>query len=614
MKFISPHTACQTTYDVVIVGAGITGAIMAKQLSAAKKRVLILEAGTAAGIGYQGYLGYLDTYYKATAKPPNSPYPSNPNAPEPSVMEVTQIKSGKPSDHGYFVQWGPLPFRSDYTRFFGGTTLHWLGTSLRMLPEDFQLKSKYNVGRDWPITYDQLRPYYEKAERELGVSADVKEQIYGGVTFSDGYVYPMHGIPKSWSDKQLAKAIDNLEIEAGEEHYHLKVRGTPAARNGIPNEAYDGGKGYEPRGAAGARTIGNRCMGNTSCVPICPIQAKYNALKTLSALDDEYVHILAQAVATELKIEPTTQDIEGIAFKHYPDPTNQQGVVPGIARGKRYVLAAHAVANAVLLLGSGACKTSGLVGRHLMDHPELLTWGRAKEPLWPMRGPLSTSGIEELRGGSFRRNHAPFRMEIGNDGWIWPAFSPGSDVQTYVDKQHLYGTKLRQTLREEISRQFRFGILVEQLPEFDNRVTIDPNYCDTLGNYRPVIHYDLSSYTRAGFAKAREVSDKIFEKADITRYSDYKTDDPGYFTYEGEEYAFQGAGHFAGTHCMGTTPQNSVVDPQQRTWNHRNLYLVGCGNMVTLGTSNPTLTASALTFWAADNLLADINNEAKTTL
>jgi choline dehydrogenase-like flavoprotein len=61
------------------------------------------------------------------------------------------------------VQTGPMPFSSDYLRAKGGTTLHWLGTCLRMLPNDFRLRSQYRHGVDWPISYQQLRPYYEEA-------------------------------------------------------------------------------------------------------------------------------------------------------------------------------------------------------------------------------------------------------------------------------------------------------------------------------------------------------------------------------------------------------------------------------------------------------------------
>lgn len=604
MNIITPEQAEMTDYDVVIVGGGISGAIVAKTLTQAGKRCLIVEAGTGLGTDYQGYLDYLNTYYTATIKIPNAPYPVNPNAPEPLETEVTKT----PSDKGYFVQCGPLPFSSTYTRYLGGTTLHWLGTSLRMLPEDFRLRTLYNVGIDWPIDYQELEPWYRKAELELGVSANVQEQSYLGVTFPPGYVYPMHGLPASWSDKQIASRIDGMQVEDDGKLYTLQVRGTPASRNSVPNNAYDQGRGYTPKGAVGNNKVGHRCMGNSSCVPICPIQAKYNALKTLDAANHDKLDIVVQSVAYQLAIDPASKEIIGVQFKHYQQPENPSCTLHTVS-GKRYVLAAHAVANAVLLLASGACKGNDLVGRHLMDHPELLTWGLTKNtPLWPLRGPLATSGIEDLRGGSFRKHHAPYRFEMGNDGWLWPDQAPTKDVITMVDDEQLYGKTLRQQLKDRVSRQFRFGILVEQLPEYDNRVTIDPDYKDVLGNYRPVIHYDLSPYTRAGFASAYDMSMKIFDQADIHNHSTYSEKDAGAFTCpDGRTLTFNGAGHFAGTHCMGSSPDDSVVNKYQRTWEHPNLYLVGCGNMVNMGTSNPTLTMSALTCWAAHNILQDLN-------
>ncbi|WP_337264704.1 MULTISPECIES: GMC family oxidoreductase [unclassified Serratia (in: enterobacteria)] len=609
MNIITPEQAAITEYDVVIVGGGISGAIVAKTLTQAGKRCLIVEAGTGIGVDYQGYLDYLNTFYTATIKIPNAPYPVNPNAPEPLETEVAKIPPDRPNDKGYFVQCGPLPYSSTYTRYLGGTTLHWLGTSLRMLPEDFHLKSLYGVGIDWPISYQDLEPWYREAERELGVSANVDEQSYLGVTFPTDYVYPMHGLPASWSDKQLASRIDGMQVEDDGQSYTLKVRGTPASRNGIPNAAYNHGHGYQPKGAVGNASIGHRCMGNSSCVPICPIQAKYSALKTLDAANHDKLDILLRSVAYQLTINPDSKEIADVQFKHYLSPQDPTYTLHRV-RGKRYVLAAHAVANAILLLASDACKGNDLVGRHLMDHPELLTWGLASTPMWPLRGPLATSGIEDLRGGSFRKYHAPYRFEMGNDGWLWPTGAPLSNVLDLVDNQQQFGKALRQQLEVDVSRQFRFGILVEQLPEYENRVTIDPAYKDALGNYRPVIHYDLSPYTRAGFSSAFETAMAIFDKAGIKNCSNYPKEAAGAFTCpDGKTLTFNGAGHFAGTHCMGDSPGNSVVNKYQRTWEHSNLYLVGCGNMINMGTSNPTLTMSALTCWAAHNILQDLNGE-----
>ena len=197
-------------YDVVVVGAGISGAIVAKTLSHAGFSVLVLEAGLEAGIAlegeaaYQAYQAYLSTYYQRLAKVPNAGYPNLPVAPSPDVLDLNPINGITPNTNGYFVQAGPLPFPSDYARVPGGTTMHWLGTCLRMLPNDFQLRTRYGVGVDWPIGYDELRPYYKMAEREIGVSANVEDQRYphtdSGFFVSDARApaeLPRSAIPQS---------------------------------------------------------------------------------------------------------------------------------------------------------------------------------------------------------------------------------------------------------------------------------------------------------------------------------------------------------------------------------------------------------------------------------
>uniref|UniRef100_UPI003F497947 FAD-dependent oxidoreductase n=1 Tax=Cupriavidus yeoncheonensis TaxID=1462994 RepID=UPI003F497947 len=605
MRLVSASEAAQRTYDLVVIGGGLTGALVARRVARAGRRVLILEAGPGAAASYTGYQQYLNNYYRALAKIPEAPFPSNPNAPEPTVLDPTQIQPGHPDTNGYFVQLGPLPFRSTYATYLGGTTLHWLGTSLRMLPEDFALRSRFGVASDWPISYADLAPWYAEAERQIGVSANVDEQAYGGVTFPPGYVYPMHGLPPSVVDQRLAGDLAGMRFDIDGEQHPLDVIGTPASRNGIPNEAFDGGKGYRPVGAVHNPAVGHRCQGNSSCVPICPVQAKFNALKILDSIDSGQVDMVVQAVVSRLAIDPDNGRITGVTFKYYPDLSAPGYQTFGV-QGSLYVLAAHAVENAKLLLASGAAKSSGQVGRNLMDHTELLTWGLMREPVWPFRGPVATSGIEGMRYGTFRRHSAAFRIEIGNDGWSWPEETPESDVQAMVDGGNLYGKVLRERMTTLVTRQMRFGILVEQLPEWSNRVTIDPTWQDQLGSFRPVISYNLSDYTRAGFALARHVSDLIFRRCGIEDHSVYDPADPGFFNYRGRGYVFQGAGHYMGTHRMGSSPRDSVVGPNQRTWDHANLYLVGCGNMVTGATSNPTLTASALTLWAAEHIVADL--------
>jgi choline dehydrogenase-like flavoprotein len=619
-------------YDVVIVGAGISGAIVAKTLSHAGYSVLILEAGSDAGIALDGeaahavYQDYLTKYYQAQAKVPNAPYPNLTAAPSPDVLDVKPLSGNVPSTDGYFVQAGPLPFASDYARVPGGTTMHWLGTCLRMLPNDFRMKTEYGVAVDWPITYDDLKPYYEMAEREIGVSADVEDQRYPAIDgnfFGKDYVFPMEKIPASYLDQQFSKDLKGMTVAMDEQSITVDVITTPQGRNSTPNKHYmwaapywDSGNkklqvdlsktSYEPVGSIWDLYTGQRCEGNSSCVPICPVQAKYNALKTLKSSKREKLTIITQAVAYKVETNSASHEVTGIRYKRYRDP-NSADYTTDIARGRIYVLAAHSVENAKLLLASGIANSSDQVGRNLMDHTMLFTWGLMPQPIYGFRGPGSTSNIPVFRDGGFRAQHSAFALPIDNWGWGFPTGAPDTDLDKAVNQLNLFGKALRKHIEETVTRQVYFHFECEQLPDPENRVTIDPQYVDILGNYRPVIHYNLTDYLREAFEKAKGVSDQLFDRLGVEEFTKYDPADPYYLTYNGAGYTYRGAGHLVGTHRMGFTPQDSVVDREQRTWDHPNLFLVGCGNMATLGTSNPTLTMAALTFWAAENILKDLS-------
>jgi choline dehydrogenase-like flavoprotein len=585
-------------YDLIVVGAGVAGALTAKYLTRAGFRVLVLEAGPATATDLDGYTQHLETFYSAAAKGPESAWPPDANVPQPDTSALK-------ANNGYFVQQGPNLYGSTYTRTRGGSTLHWLGVSLRMLPEDFELRSRYGVGRDWPLSYADLEPYYRKAEWELGVSADVAEQRYHGLTFADGYDYPMHRLPPSYSDQKLAAAVDGMEVTLGESTYSLKVRPYPAARNSTPRGDYVP-VGFVDQRADGQLVEhfeGQRCAGNTSCTPICPIQAKYNAGKTMAQSDRSKLQVLSQAVASKIDIDTASGAVQGITYQRY----DGAGHTVHQAKGRLYVLAAHAVENAKLMLASGLSGPRELVGKTLMDHPALYAWGLAPEPVGAYRGPLSTAGIEDLRAGPFRASHAAFRFDVGNDGWKATTGAPDTAVASAVTKDMLFGRKLRDQLAATLPRHVRVSLAIEQLPDPANCVSIDRRYLDPLGNPRPVINYRIDDYTLAGMAAATRVYQEVFRRARITDCTN--PDQSAWFPsvqYGTTTFHYHGMGHFAGTHAMGNDPRGSVVDPHQRSWDHRNLYLIGCGSLPTMGTSNPTLTLAALTIRTAEHLIAEL--------
>ncbi|TCJ19608.1 GMC family oxidoreductase [Flaviaesturariibacter flavus] len=636
-------------YDVVIVGSGISGAIMAKTLTRAGRRVLLLEAGLKAGIAltkagsYRTYQEYLNTFYMKAAKVPNSPYPNLPVAPSSDVLDIRKITNpAEPSTAGYLVQKGPVPFASDNMRGPGGTTMHWLGSTPRMLPNDFRMQSLYGAGVDWPISYDDLKHYYELAENEIGVAGDVDAQRGPGVSranYGSGYVFPMEPIPQSYLDKQVMAAATGLVVRVGDRHYPLEFVPTPQGRNAAANPEYaftgvrweagegkepgrlrlvPAGKGrhphhYAPIGSLWDPYTGQRCEGNSSCVPICPVQAKYNALKTLQQADAKLLEIRTQAVASRVLLSEDGTEVTGIEYKTY-SYDNAIVYETAVAKGKYYVLGCSAIENAKLLLASGAANSSDQVGRNLMDHLVMLTWGLFPQPVYPYRGPGSTTNIPTFRDGTFRKEHAAWISPIDNWGWSYPGIGTDAILQQKLE-QGLYGKALREAVSENISRQLLVHFEIEQAPHPENRVTIDPQYRDQLGNYKPVIQYSVTGYEQKAFEAAWEVSRQLFNKMGVDDQTDYNTSAfrNELVTWKGRLYNFWGAGHIVGTHRMGSRRSDSVVDHNGRTWDHSNLYLVGCGNMPTLGTSNPTLTMAALTFKTAENILQELEKNKHVT-
>ncbi|TNF18993.1 MAG: GMC family oxidoreductase [Rhodobacteraceae bacterium] len=530
--------------DILIIGTGIAGALAGAKLAQKGLTVAFLESGKRID-RYDA----VETFWKAKIKVPESAYPNDPTAPHPVTHRIGD----------YYQQMGPEDFKSTYIKVVGGTTWHWLGTTLRNVPADFKLKSLYGHAVDWPFDYDALEPFYLAAEQEIGVAGDSAEDL-GSPRSGD---FPMPAIPMTYLDRQFHKALEGSQYQ---------VRSTPQGRNSTFHADRP------------------ECCGNASCIPICPIQAKYDATVHVAQAEKAGAVVHDQTTATRLTLGDDGT-IASVEFRRADGST-------GSASAKVVVLAAHAIESPRLLLASaqegapnGIANSSDQVGRNLMDHPTKLSWALAPEPVWPYRGPLSTAAIENVRDGDFRKDRAAFRIEIGNDGHAWPTGAPQSTAADLA-QQGLRGEELEAALKDATSRQVRLASLVEQSPDAENRVTLDPDKRDANGMALPRIHYDFDDYTRAGLQAAQQAHDEVFAALGATGIN-HSPD-------------IQGAGHIIGTLRMGTDAASAVVDADLRSFDHRNLFVLGSGTFPTSATANPSLTIAALSLRAVEAIAASV--------
>ena len=530
--------------DVAIIGSGVAGALLACELAGKGAKVVVIEAGPRVDRAEA-----VARFQAAYPKTPESAYRRSGFAPHP----LTE----KP--HEFYQQRGPDVFNSTYLRQVGGTTWHWLGTAVRLIPDDFRLRSLFDLATDWPIKYEDLEPWYCRAETELGVSGDDADDL-GSPRSAP---YPLPALPQSFLDRSWEKALRGSKFI---------LRPTPQARLSGPS--------------AGRPS----CHGSASCIPVCPIQAKYDAT----------VHIArAEALGARLLTESCVNFIEcaeggRVVALRFRRPDGSEGRL----RPRVVVLAANGMETPRLLLASrsvtmpeGVANRSGLVGCNLMDHPIQLSWALARDPVWPYRGPGSTSGIENLRRSTKRGTESALRFEIGNEGWSWPTGAPESTARDLA-LSGLKGKELDSALKEQTSRHIRVAALTEQLPAKENRVTVDWSRLEKTGLPGLAISYRLDAYTRNALENAKRMHEEMFQRIGVTSLW--------------HKESAEAAGHIMGAARMGEDPRESVVDKDLRAHDHRNLFIVGAAVFPTGGTANPTLTIAALALRAARPILAAI--------
>lgn len=486
--------------DLVVVGSGVSGLLASWRALQRGLRVVMLERGA-----LKTHAEQLADGQWAAAVP--GAEPNNETAP------------------------GSRPYPWSYVYGVGGSMLHWSGAAIRFGAADFKMRSSFGVMEDWPLSLEELAPFYAQAEAALGVAGA-----------------PSAGPPPEALGIPGARALPPhppSPIDEAVSPYLQPFVPLPQARPSRP---------IQSRPA---------CCGSAVC-ELCPVDARFSPLNGLAAvLEHPGLELREQTVAARLRLAPGGQ-VDGVE-------TIDPGGARTLVRGRRYVLAANGLENPGLLLRSGL--DGPAVGRYLFDHGHTTVTVTLRKEMEPGVGDsLSTGLAETFREGEFRARHSAAILGPFNPGTpISPLLSGG--VVARED-----GAGVRAAALHAWRRTIPFDVLTEDVPQAGSTVTLSPNR-DSFGlplnrtDYLPSTRYEIDGIDSAVQGLRERLRPLGVEAVDVG---------PG---PEG--------GHLMGT-CRIGPPGRGVVDGEMRHLEIENLFVAGSSAFPTYAPVHPSLTIAAL--------------------
>jgi glucose dehydrogenase len=511
---------------LAIVGSGIVGAAIAYALSRKGFRVDIFEKG------------------------PEYPYPHATQFREriQFLYENPVYELSKDLDtvtlSGNYV-WNPELERH---LVVGGAATQWSAITLRMGPNDFRTKSAYGHGEDWPLTYDDLEPYYCKAEAHLGVSGTDADNPFAP---RRSRPFPLPPFELAYHDKLLA---DTLRARG------ILLHTTPQARTRNP---------YEDR--AGCQNFG--------VCRFCPIGARYSPnYHLLGALQTGLCELHHNVSVRRVLVDKTGR-ARALVYQPNDASTEKEHAADVI------ILAAGAVESVRLMLlstdggnSAGLGNGRGHVGRHFTFHH---LWGgrcHYKSPLYPGRFGGFTAQSHQFLSHPSRGKRGALKLEFGS---LTPA--EGGRVTKWGTAAEIMA-QLKPRLHWR-----RTTFHAETIPTPEKFIRLSGQR-DRFGDPYAHIHYRLSDFDQETHIFARELFDFLAEATG----SDERI-------FNEHSHRFWSGGHHMGGCRMGQNAQDSVVDQFGRLHGSPNVFVTGgCTFVGTSGAVNPTLTMVALALRTAD--------------
>jgi choline dehydrogenase-like flavoprotein len=549
-------------YDAVIIGSGAGGGMTAKVLTEAGATVLMLEAGPTFDVTKDG---------RMLAWPYQSPRRGAP-VPERQFGEFDAgwggwTLAGEPytSAPGDRFDW----FR---TRMLGGRTNHWGRISLRFGPDDFRRKSIDGLGDDWPVSYDDLRPYYDQVDRFVGIFGSAE----GLPNEPDGIFQPPPR-PRCW-ELLIKQAADKLGVTCIPNR--LSILTQPL--NGRPACHYCG-----------------------QCGRGCSAHANFSSPSVLlpPALATGRLTITTNAMAREVTVDDAGL-ATGVSFI---DKTSGR---ENHVRGRIVVLAASACESARILLNStsakfpqGLANSSGTVGKYLTDTTG--TGFAAHIPTMMDGVPHNEDGASgahlympwwlDNRKLGFPRG---YHIEIGG-GRRMPGFGVLGNIHRYGGGGG-YGQKLKEDYRRFYGSTVSFAGRGEMVPNDATYCEIDPAVVDRWGIPVLRFHFKWSDHEYHQVRHMQDTFRAIVHEMGGTPLTPMPSREDGYGILPGGRII-----HELGVTRMGNDPSRSVLNRHCQAHDVRNVFVADGGPFVSQADKNPTWTILALAWRTADYIAAE---------
>jgi choline dehydrogenase-like flavoprotein len=523
--------------DVLIVGAGASGAAVAWYLARSGFTVTCLEQG-----------GWVDPAAMPHRRADWELARMGEWNPDPNVRALPQDYPLNNRESAIT----PLMYNA-----VGGSTIVWGAHFPRYHPSDFRTRSLDGVGDDWPLTYEELEPWYDLNDRVFGVAGLDSDPAYPAKPKR-----PTAPVPLGRYGATIARGFDRLG-------WHWWP-----AEAGVVTEHYGSG-----------RHACNHCGG---CGVGCPIGAK-------SSADVSYWPLalkLGAELRTGCRVREVTVDANGLARGVlYRDADGRLAE----QRASAVVMACNGVGTPRILLSSrsrlfpdGLANRSGLVGKNLMFHAYSTVWGVFDEPLDGYKGPPANAVYShEFYETDARRGFARgFQLQVARVGAPL-ATALGHSALLPPGERLPWGAEHHRVYAERFNRTLNVSMNGEDLPETCNEVALDPVLTDSDGIPAPLVRYRLSEHSRRMIRFAVERSKEVLVAAGARQ------------TFVPDALPTAGF-HLMGTCRMGDAPYGSVVDRWGRAHDVGNLFVVDGSVFVTSGGVNPTPTIQALALRTAD--------------